>query len=141
MATALQSPVFRWFAPPRLAALESTRRARALWRVSWSFFAVIAVLLTALSLATPQLIARRLASIVLVGLLVAVLHFLNRRGRTSLASWIFVLGLTAIVTQRACQTGGVQSSISLFYMMFVLLGAGLLGIRGSVITALACVAS
>src|SRR4051812_38401429 len=141
MVLASLAPITRWFSPPRLSTLDGTRRARALWRVSWSFFAVLAVLLMAVSFATPDLLPRRLASIALVGVLVLTLHAANRSGRTTLASWIFVLGLTAIVTQRAWHTGGVHAQVALFYMMFVLIAAGLLGIRGSVFTALACVVS
>src|SRR6476661_2696648 len=133
--------VVRWFAPPRLTSLESTHRARALWKVSWSFFGLLTAVLLVASVATPGLLSRRLTSIMLVAALVLLLHSLNRRGRTALASWLLVLGLTAIVTQRAWNTGGVHAPVALFYMMFVLLAGGLLGKRGSIITAAACVIS
>jgi signal transduction histidine kinase len=135
------APVLRWFAPPLLPTLDSTRRARALWRVSWSFFGVVAVLLSAAAVATPDSMSRRLTSIALVGLLVGLLHVLNQRGRTGVASWLLVLGLVGIVTQRAWDTGGVHAPVALFYMMFILLAAGLLGMRGSLVTALACIVS
>lgn len=141
MVAALSTPRLRWLGPPLLSTPDSTRRARVLWRVSWSFLAVLGVLLVTAGLATPSSLPRRLTSITLVGVLVAVLHVLNRRGHTALASWLFVLGLTATVTQRAWTMGGVHAPVALFYMMFILLAAGLLGIRGSVVTALACVAS
>ena len=139
--TAAFAPASRWFAPPVLENLESTRRARALWGVSWSFFGMIAVALVAAGLATPGSLLRRLTSIVLVGVLVVVLHAFNRRGRTALASWTLVFGLTAIVTQRAWQTGGVHAPVALFYMMVVVMGVGLLRIHGGVVAALACVTS
>jgi signal transduction histidine kinase len=141
MVAAFSGPALSWLAPPLLATPDSTRRARALWRVSWSLFGVIAILLIAVSRATPGTMPRRLTSVALVGLLVVVLHVFNRRGHTAFASWLLVLGLTGILTQRAWQTGGVHASVGPFYMMFVLLAAGLLGVRGSVITALACIVS
>lgn len=140
MVATLSAPVLRWFAPPMQSTVESTRRARALWRVSWSFLGLLAVLLLSATVATPSLLPRRFTTVALVALLVLGLHALNRRGRTTLASWLLVLGLTSITTQRAWGAGGVHAPVALFYMMFVLLAAGLLGIRGSIVTALACVA-
>ena len=134
-------PVVRWLAPPRLTTPESTRRAHRLWMVSWSFFGVLAIFLLAASAITPSLLPRRLTSIAAVGTLVGVLHLLNRRDRTALASWLLVLGLTAIVTQRAWHTGGVHAPVALFYMMFILIAGVLLGVYGTVVTAVACVIS
>jgi signal transduction histidine kinase len=58
-----------------------------------------------------------------------------------LASWILVLGLTLIVTQRAWNVGGVHAHVAFFYILFVLMAAGLLGVRGSIVVALACISS
>ncbi|HEY4216718.1 MAG TPA: HAMP domain-containing sensor histidine kinase [Gemmatimonadaceae bacterium] len=93
------------------------------------------------TVATPSSIGRRMISIALVSLLVVILHEFNRRGRTAFASWVLILGLTAIVTQRAWQTGGVHAPVALFYMMIVLMGVGLLRVQGGVVAALACVVS
>ncbi|MGH7652092.1 MAG: sensor histidine kinase [Gemmatimonadaceae bacterium] len=84
---------------------------------------------------------RRAVSIGAVGALVLLLHVLNRTGRTALASWILVLGLTLILTQRAWNTGGVHAPVALFYVLFVLMAGGLLGVRGSIVVALACISS
>lgn len=131
------SPI-RWFGPPTFTSRESTRRARILWMLEWSFLAIIAVVLVIVGIATPTTLPRRLITVGLVAALVIVLHSLNRHERVGTASWAFVLGLTAIVTERAWHTGGVHSSVALFYVMFVLMAAGLLGLRGSVIAAGAC---
>jgi signal transduction histidine kinase len=141
MVTALESPIIGWFGPPSMASSESTRRARALWFISWSFFGLLAVLLIAASIVTPSTVVRRAVSIGAVGVLVLLLHILNRRGRTALASWLLVLGLTLIVTQRAWNVGGVHAPVALFYIMFVLMAAGLLGVRGSIVVAAACISS
>ncbi len=133
--------VVRWFASPVLATPGATRRARVLWRMSWSLWSLLAAVLIASGLLAPAMLARRLVSLALVAALVICLHMVNRRGRTTFASWLLVLGLIAIVTQRAWQTGGVHAPVALFYMMIVFMAAGLLGIRGSLAVALACVAS
>lgn len=139
--TASAHSLIGWFSPPLLSSAEASRRARSFWVVAWSFFGLLTVMLSAAIVATPETMQRRGTSIVMVGLLVLALHALNRRGRTEVASWILVLGLTAIVTQRAWFTGGIHAPVALFYIMFVLLAAALLGIRGSMLTALACVVS
>jgi signal transduction histidine kinase len=141
MMTSPAQSLIGWFSPPVLSSAEATRRARSFWVLAWSFFGLLAVMLSAAIIATPATFQRRGASIVMVGTLVLLLHALNRRGRTEVASWILVLGLTGIVTQRAWYTGGIHAPVALFYVMFVLLAAGLLGIRGSILTALACVVS
>jgi len=141
VVAATLDPIVRWFSPPLPASTPSARRARALWMVSWSFFGVLTVLLAAAIAVTPATFARRGTSIIMVGLLVLILHAFNRRGRTDAASWMLVLGLVAIVTQRAWYTGGVHAPVSMFYILFVLIGAGVLGVRGSMVTALACMVS
>ncbi|HEY8176216.1 MAG TPA: hypothetical protein VIF32_11005, partial [Gemmatimonadaceae bacterium] len=141
MMTAPAQSLIGWFSPPELSSAEASRRARSFWVLAWSFFGLLAVMLSAAIIATPATFERRGTSIVMVGVLVLLLHALNRQGRTEVASWILVLGLTSIVTQRAWYTGGIHAPVALFYVMFVLLAAGLLGIRGSILTALACVVS
>lgn len=130
-----------WLGPPSMASLESTRRARALWFLSWSFFLLLGLALLVAIALTPSTAIRRGASIAAVGCLVVLLHALNRSGRTVAASWLLVLGLICIATQRAWGVGGVHAPVAFFYMMFVLMAAGLLGLRGAVIAALACVMS
>src|SRR5688572_18871681 len=46
--------VFHWFAAPELSRPELRRRARALWMVSWPFFAVVAVVLGIAVLVEPH---------------------------------------------------------------------------------------
>jgi signal transduction histidine kinase len=141
MMTGSAQSFIGWFSPPVLSSADATRRARSFSVLAWSFFGVLTVMLSAAIVATPETFERRGTSIVMVGMLVLLLHALNRRGRTDVASWVLVLGLTGIVTQRAWYTGGIHAPVALFYVMFVLLAAALLGIRGSILTALACVVS
>jgi two-component system sensor histidine kinase/response regulator len=60
---------------------------------------------------------------------------LNHRGRTELASWLFVGSLVGLVTHKSLSSGGVSAPQSFLFLVFVLLAGLLLGTRGGVITA------
>jgi len=130
--------IFQWFAPPEFARVDLRHRARALWIVSWPFFAVITVLLGIAALVEPHTLVRRATTVVAVGGLIAVLHMTSRAGRPVLASWILVSGLAVIVTQRAWVTGGIHAPVAVFYVLFIVMAGVLLGSRGAVATAGAC---
>lgn len=68
-----------------------------------------------------------------------VLHALSRSGRPVLASWILVIGLSLIVTQRAWITGGIHAPVPVFYALFIVMAGVLIGPRGGLATAAACV--
>jgi signal transduction histidine kinase len=105
---------------------------------AWGFLAVIIVALTLLVLVDPTTLARRSVTIGAVTVLVLALHEVNRRGHPRLAGWILVLGCIAIVTQRAWITGGLDSPVAAFYVIFMMMAGTLLGIRAGVIAAAAC---
>jgi len=134
------SPVLRWFAPPSLLTAEDTRRARILWTVAWPFLAVVAATLAMAVALEPATLGRRVVTVTAVALLVATLHEVSRRGRTVLACWMLVVGLTLLVTQRAWITGGIHAPVEVFYALFVMTAGGLLGRRASSITGLLCFA-
>ena len=129
---------FGWFAPPNLPSADLRRRARALWIVSWPFFALVAAILALAVAVEPHTLGQRATTASAVGALVAVLHTVSRRGRPVLASWMLVIGLTVIVTQRAWIAGGIHAPVAAFYAMFIVMGGALLGNRGGALTALAC---
>jgi signal transduction histidine kinase len=130
--------ILNWFAPPHLSRPDLRRRARALWIVSWPFFAVVAVALTIAVLVEPETLVRRLTTITTVGVLIALLHAISRAGRPMLASWILVFGLSVIVTQRAWITGGIHAPVAVFYVLFIVMASVLLGTRGALATATVC---
>ena len=134
------SPViYRWFAPPDLAPPDLRRRAHALWIVSWPFFTVVAVVLGIAVLVDPHTLPQRATTIISVGVLVTALHTISRAGRPMLASWMLVIGLTVIVTQRAWDTGGIHAPVAVFYAIFIVMASVLIGARGGLITAGLCV--
>ena len=138
--TRLDTRILDWFAPPDLSSADLRRRARALWIVSWPFFAVVALTLGLGVIVEPQTLSRRATTVVAVGGLVAILHVISRRGNPRLASWLLVIGLTLIVTQRAWMTGGIHAPVSTFYVIAIIIGGALLGPYGGAVTAATSIA-
>jgi signal transduction histidine kinase len=130
--------IVQWFAPPEFARVDLRTRARALWIASWPFFVAVAVLLGLAALAEPETLMRRTTTLAAVGGLVTVLHATSRAGRPVLASWMLVIGVSVIVTERAWTTGGIHASVEVFYVVFIVVAGTLLGVRGAVATAAAC---
>lgn len=130
--------IVQWFAPPEFARVDLRNRARALWIVSWPFFAVVTVLLGFAVVVEPETLLRRATTVAAVGGLVTALHVMSRAGRPVLASWMLVMGLTLIVTQRAWITGGIHAPVAVFYVVFIVMAGMLLGVRGAAATAVAC---
>jgi signal transduction histidine kinase len=130
--------VFHWFAPPELSHPHLRSRARALWIVSWPFFAVVTIVLGIAVIVEPQTLARRAVTIAAVGVLIMLLHTISRAGRPMLASWMLVLGLSVIVTQRAWITGGIFAPGAVFYALFIVMAGMLISVRGGLVTAAVC---
>jgi len=130
--------IVQWFAPPDFSRADLRHRARALWMVSWPFFAVVTVLLGIAVLVEPDTLVRRATTVAAVGALMTVLHMTSRAGRPALASWMLVMGLSVIVTQRAWITGGIHAPVAVFYVIFIVIAGVLLGARGAALTAAAC---
>jgi signal transduction histidine kinase len=86
-------------------------------------------------LVQPETFERRLTTVLAVGAMVTLLHAVSRAGRPKLASWMLVVGLTLLVTQRAWITGGIHAPVEVFYALFIVMAAALLGTRGAVVTA------
>jgi len=131
--------ILHWLAPPELPSAGLRRHARALWLATWPFFVVITLVLGIAVLVEPDTLIRRATTVAAVGVLIATLHLISRRGRPRLASWLLVIGLSVIVTQRAWITGGVHAPVAVFYALFVIMGGALLGARGGFVTAAVCV--
>jgi len=130
--------ILQWFGPPELSQPDLRHRARALWMVSWPFLAVVTTVLGIAVLVEPYTLARRSTTIAAVGVLVIVLHMMSRAGRPVLASWILVIGLSVVVTQRAWITGGIHAPVAVFYALFIVMAAVLIGARGGFATATIC---
>jgi signal transduction histidine kinase len=133
-------PLIRWFAPPVFTTPEATRRAHALWIVSWPFLAVVALTLSVAVLVQPETFERRAVTVTATAALIAILHELNRRGHTVLGARLLVTGLTLLVTQRAWNTGGIHAPVHLFYALFIVMAGALLGRRAAFGIALLSVA-
>jgi signal transduction histidine kinase len=112
----------------------------ALWVVSWAFFAVVTITLATAVLVEPGTLARRAVTVAVVGAFVAILHAISRTGRPLIASWMLVIGLTLIGTERAWGTGGINAPVPVFYVLFIMMAGVLIGPRGGIATAAVAVA-
>ncbi len=121
-----------------LARIDRRGQARALSIVSWRVFIVLTVLLGFGVLLEPETLVRRAITLAAVGGLVIVLHMISQGGRPRLASWIFVIGLCVIVTQRAWVAGGIRAPVAILYLALVVMAGSILGTRGAVVTAACC---
>ena len=135
-----KGPIARWFAPPVLDSAESTRQARSVWLVTWPLLGFGTLVLAIMGAVEPATIQRRAITIAAIAVLVTALHEVSRRGRPRLASWLLVIGLVVIITQRATNTGGIHAQVAVFYTIFVILAGLLLGVRAGVVTAIVCFA-
>jgi signal transduction histidine kinase len=130
----------RWLEPPSLATEELTQRARTFWVVAAGTAGIATASILLLIAQEPATSGIRSTSIALVIGLVVLLHAANRRGHTRFASWCLVLGLIAIVTQRAWIQGGMQAPVTPLYLFFMMIAGVLLGGLGSAVVALVCIA-
>jgi signal transduction histidine kinase len=130
--------IVTWFGPPELSPLELRHRAQVLWLGTWPFFVTVCLVLGIAVLVEPHTLARRAATVAAVGGLMAVLHSMSRAGRPLLASWLLVMGLSVIVTQRAWITGGIHAPVAVFYALFIIMAGVLISTRAAVSTAVVC---
>ena len=107
---------------------EDLARARALHIIVWTLFAV-----GALTVALAPLVPgsgpyfRFLVAVCALYLVGSGLLFLNARGKTRLASFLFVVSSSALVTWLALTAGGVSASAVNWYVIIVAATGLLLG--------------
>ena len=130
--------MLRLLRPPRLASEDLTQRARTFHRVVLVVIGVSNLCFAILALARPELRPRLLVYFFAIDLPGFLLLALNRRGRTRLASGLFVTSMLSLVTIGALSAGGVRSPGVGLYFVFVLLAGQLLGLRAGVATAVIC---
>src|SRR5262245_34673234 len=128
------------FAPPVLASDDLSQRARVFHFVVWmtmlfssGFQAVVVV-----QQATP--ISRSAVALVFILSLGFALLELNRRGRTRLASILYVGGIVLLVTGMALTAEGIRAPGITTYVVMALTASLLLGERAGIATAIVCAA-
>ena len=132
----------RWMtgvlAPPAFADPELTQRSRMFHGVGLTTLALVDAMLPVIAFVQPDTLVRVLSSIGVVNGLCLTTLALNRRGRTDLASWLYIGVILALLTVNATTAGGIRSPGVQAYFIFVMMGGLLLGERVGVITALVC---
>ena len=63
LAPIQMSSALRWFAPPTFQCPDLSRRARAVWMMSWPFLGVITLLLGVAVAVEPETLLRRLTTV------------------------------------------------------------------------------
>ena len=127
-----------FFAPPVFDDPEKSLRARSLFYLLWFTAGGVAIAMTGMTLAQPELIVATSATAavtlcVSLGLLVLV-----KRGHIKLASLLYVVWGLAMISQRAIFAGGIRSpGIPMLYV-FALVAGFLLGETAGMATALVC---
>ncbi|MDB4930591.1 MAG: multi-sensor hybrid histidine kinase [Myxococcaceae bacterium] len=125
---------------PVLDTEEKTLQARTFHRVAWATTLIGAFFLGVLIVEQPPSLGRRAGSVLALVAMLAGLTPLNRRGRTRLASCLFVTGLVLLVSWRAFTSGGVSAASSALFVIVALLAGVLLGTRGGAVTAFTFIA-
>ena len=128
----------RIFVPPVFASEEQTQRARMLHAVVLMTMVISTVFLITIMIEQPAALLRSLFSASSVNLLGVVMLAVNRRGRTRMASVLFVTGIVLVLTILAPTDGGIRASAVTGYLVVALAAGVLLGERAGVVTALVC---
>ena len=125
-----------WSLLPTLEGEERAQRALIFYGVARSVMALTTLFLLVLVVMQPETLGRRLTSIGLVIISGLVLLEVNRRGRTSMASWAFIGCLIALIAERTWTSGGISAPASMLFVIVVMVAGLLAGGRGAVVTAL-----
>ena len=128
------------FRPPSFETEELTQRARTFWRIAWAVLSVFTFISAGFVLLEPSSFGRRLGTNLVLWGVVLPLLAINRRGKTRAASWLFILALIFISAQRAWVSGGVDSPIIPFFLIFVVMAGLLLEKQGGIIVGALCIA-
>lgn len=119
---------------------EQAHRAQTFRWLALGILAVYTALGALFVLMQPEILVRRLGTTVILWVLILALLHLNRRGNTRLASiWLLVI-LLVVTIERAWVSGGVDSPILPFLIIYLILAGLLLGQRGAVVLAVVSVA-
>jgi signal transduction histidine kinase/DNA-binding response OmpR family regulator/PAS domain-containing protein len=125
--------------PPELPATEQTQRAMNFWRIGWGVLIIYPLLASVAVVLQPDSFERRLISTIGRVAIVVPLLVLNRLGKTALASWCLIAGLTFLSAERGWILGGLDApALAPFFILYVLIAGLLLGQRGAFAFAAVC---
>jgi PAS domain S-box-containing protein len=127
-------------AAPVLGSEQQTHEARTLHRVAWLLMTTVVVFLLAAALEQPATLPRRLVSMAVVVVSCVVPLALSRRGRTRLANWVMIGGISTIVVLRIWTSGGLNAPSTSALVIIVIMGGLLLDTLGAVIVCVGCAA-
>ena len=131
--------IIRWFAVP-VGMSEEEQHTHVFRIVVVMTMTVVTILFTIVGLIQPSIARRAIVAMTLIDGVGIIGISMTLRGRTRLASQLFIGLLVLLVTIMAVSAGGVRSPGIALFMVFTLLSALLLGPREATITAGICAA-
>jgi len=134
----LRYKLFSLFRTPVTFNWEDARLSKKFKSLAWGTMVIATLFLGTLVLFQPELLRRALAAIAVVDGAGLLLLGLNRLGHPRLASGLFLATLLCLIGAMALSAGGIRSPGIGSFFLFSLMGGLLLGQRGALLTAGAC---
>ncbi len=122
--------------PDIFSSKEKTRRASLLVVLVWSYIFVSVMFMLFVALAERTVLPRSITAFAVTLVSGVTCLSINRRGWTTIASWLFIASSIVAITQRALNVGGIRSPGVIMYFVFALIAGLLLGRRAGIATAL-----
>ncbi len=122
--------------PDIFSSEERTRRASLLVVLVWIYFLVSALFFLFVVLAERTILLRTFTAFAVTLASAVTCLAINRRGWTTIASWLFIASSIVAITQRTLNVGGIHSPGVIMYFVFALIAGLLLGRRAGIATAL-----
>ncbi|MGA8810246.1 MAG: PAS domain S-box protein [Thermoanaerobaculia bacterium] len=140
MSSGRKSSVFSLFRPPLFDDEEKTQHARTFSWLALGLIAIYTALGALFVSLQPETLVRRVVTTGVLWVLILALLDINRRGRTALASVCLIAILVVITTERAWVSGGIDSPITPFFIIYLIASGLLLGNRAATVVAAVFVA-
>lgn len=130
-------PLLHFGALTSAKTVEQVERARTFRALALAVMGVVSTFLSLLIVLQPETLMRRAGTILAVALASGLLLWVNRTGRTLLATWLLLGALYVILTVRTYSGGGIAAPATTAYVILVLMAGLLLGRRGGILMAIA----
>jgi PAS domain S-box-containing protein len=124
---------------PPVGDEDQALRAHTFSRLALGILTVYTALGVFFVLAQPETLLRRVVTTLMLWALFLGLLYVNRRGGTRFAGVCLLIILSAAVAERAWVSGGINSPIVPFFIIYLLIGGLLFGKRGAFAVAVASV--
>jgi PAS domain S-box-containing protein len=129
------------FSPPSFQEAEATRKAGIFYNLVWGFIFILTCLELFDSIILPQNLLRWLAIFIVFNSTSLYLLFLNKKGKTRIASFLFIALCLLITFSLSFTSGGMKSPTMQYLPIIVLITGILLGWKTAKIIGLIAIMS